>query len=369
MAAKKKPTVNRAESIVCEKKFGIPLETQIAIRQKYESYKSILQLAKDIYNDQSLTEMSEDYKRVKNFVARVHAGVEVIDFDEDQIKFITDNGASMRAMDIARVLYKESQSNPLKECRSIVSLLQALGITYEGDQAEVKEVLGAYEPPASDHKVIKLINDADSDAKYHISQLDSEKKKKIALIKKHLTSPRIIAMISAIRSQLHRNVFETQFVLYLIDKGDVTPEDVSTIANLANENVRSLLITEEIAVLNDRLAEASADDEGSRKFTTSLADSLATKAAEYNSCQNRMQKLHSDLAGSRSERLKQMGIINESLAKYVELARTQEGRDYLIKLTKKRESKLYDEARRIESLGDLVAEIKGVSIEELMNFR
>jgi hypothetical protein len=122
-------------------------------------------------------------------------------------------------------------------------------------------------------------------------------------------------------------------------------------------------------MLNDRLAEATADDENSRKFTTSISDALSTKATEFNNCQNRMAKLHADLAGSRAERFKHMGAIKESLAQFIELAKSEEGREYMIHLAKLREEHLHQETLRIESLGDLVAEIRGVSKEELLKFR
>ena len=53
MPAKYKPEgkVNRAECLVCEKKYELPMEYQFFIRQKHQNYKSILQLAKDAHDD------------------------------------------------------------------------------------------------------------------------------------------------------------------------------------------------------------------------------------------------------------------------------------------------------------------------------
>lgn len=360
--------INRAEAMVCEKKFNLSLEYQLEIRKKYKEYKSLLQLTKDIYQDQSLDENTDEFKNVKNFVTRIHSGQECHNFREEQIAFINEHGPTKRPMEITRILFREVDGNPIKECRSVVAVLDALGIKYSDDAEAPLERLGVYQPPSTDHKIIGLINRVDPEAGYHISKLDSEKRRRIALIKRSLNSPRVIAMLSAIRSQLHREVFETQFVLYLSDKDNVSVEDVSTIADLANENVRSLLITEEISLLNDRLAEASVGDDASRAFTKNLSDSLATKATEYNACQNRMIKLRDNLAISRADRMKHMTAINESLAKFIEMAKVQEGRDYMLKLSKMRESKLHDEAKRIESLSDLVAEIRGVDLLELLKF-
>ncbi len=370
MAAKTKSStkINRAESILCEKKFNLSLEYQIDIRSKYKNYKSLLQLTQDIYEDPKLDENSNEFKNVKNFVTRIHSGQEIHDFTEEQIELIVDKAESTPPMDIARLLFPEN-GNPRDEGRSVASLTKALGIECKTDK-KIEPLLGPYVPITTDHKIIALINRADMDANYHISKLDADKKKKIAFLKKCLNNPRVVAMISAIRSKQHREVFETQFVLYLIDKVDgATPEDVAGFANLANENVRSLLITEEMALLNDRLAEASSDDEESRKFTKNLSDALATKATEYNSCQTRMIKLHDDLTDKRSNRLKYQGILNESLAKYIELAKTEEGRQYMIRLAKIREEQLSEECNRIKSLGDLVGEVRGISIEEILKFQ
>lgn len=372
MAAKKKTLqesgkYNRAEMLVCEKKFNLSLDIQVNIRKKYKEYQSLLQLTKDVFQDPTLAEDSDEFKNTKNFVTRIHSGQEVHDFAEKDIDFIAENGPRMRPMDITRLLFPEIEGNPLKECKSVVAVLTALGIKYEGDD-QPKEILGPYTPPTSDHKVIAMINKSDPDLAYHISKLDSEKKKKIAVVKKTLNNIRVVAMISAIRSKQHREVFESQLILSILDKESLTWEDIQSFANLANEYVRSLIITEEIALLNDRLAEATAEDEDSRKFTKSLSDSLSTKATEYNSCQNRMIKLHSELADTRANRLKHLGIVNESLAKYIELAKTDEGREYMLKLAKIRETQISDECKRIESLGDLVAEIRGISIEEILSF-
>lgn len=81
-----------------------------------------------------------------------------------------------------------------------------------------------------------------------------------------------------------------------------------------------------------------------------------------------MIKLHSELADTRANRLKHLGIVNESLAKYIELAKTDEGREYMLKLAKIRETQISDECKRIESLGDLVAEIRGISVSEILSF-
>lgn len=363
----KKIDYNRAENIICKHLFDLSDEQQNEIRKTYANYKDILQLTKDIHGDKSLTEDSDEYKSVKNFIVRIHSGTLAFNYSEEQINFIADSGEEMTATEIVRNLFPDKDGGVSQEIKTAVALLKAFGVEYRGKPGETK-VAGPYVPPHTDHKIIALINRSNPSANYSLGNLDSDKRKCIASLKRHLCSKRFCSMASAIRSLQHRDVFQTEFISAVADKPDLTPEEINGYMNLANEYVLSLLITDQIANLNDRLQEATDDDEDGRKYTKNISDSLSTKAKEYHDCQNRMRSLHDDLAGKRSDRLKYSIAANESLSKYIELCRLEEGRAYLAKLGEKRNKEIHQEAKRIESLADLVMEIKGVSIEEILKY-
>ncbi len=357
---------NRADLLVCKKKFNLNEDVQIEVRKNYKNYDSTLQLTKDVFQDQLLDEHSPEFKSIKEFVARLYKGVEMHNFTEDQINFIADNGEGMRPIEIARIIFPDVEGHLLHECKYICNLLEALGIQHE-DKKIHGGPLGNYKPPPTVHKALALINRADPQANYFISGLDSEKRRCIDAVIRNLGSSRFIAMCSAIRRETLRDVFEIELVKSTYDKPDLTPEEVNSYINLAHEYVLSISLTEEMAMLKDAMEESLGHEDGPR-LSKSIADATSAKIREYDDCQKRMMKLHEDLAGKRSDRLKLSGAIKESLAKWIELAKLEEGRAYMVRLAKIRNEKLEKEAHRIEDLAELVAEIRGVNISEIINF-
>lgn len=367
MAKKVTSQYNKAEMLYCKKKYDLDQHVQIFVKSKYKEYKNILTLARDGFSDQSLTENSSEYDGVKNYVVRINKGTEIYNFDEDQLNYIAENGERMRASDIARTLFPDKTGGLIQEIKSVVTVLDSLEIKFT-EESKSLEMFHDYSPPKTDHKIIAVINRANSDARYCITSLDSEKRRCISATKKHLNSTRFVQMVNSIRNPNHRIVFEEEFIKDTYDKPDLPPPEVAAYMNLANEYVISLVVTEQINNLNDRLKEATDDTEDSRKYTKNLSDSLSTKASEFDACHKRMDKLRQDLIGKRHDRLKHMSDVNKSLAKFVELAKTEEGREYMLKLAQKREDELKQEVVRISNLSDLVAEIHGISVSEILKF-
>ncbi len=357
---------NRAELLVCKKKYNLSEEVQIEVRKNYKNYDSFLQLAKDVFQDQTLDEHSEEFQSVKNFIARLHKNIEVYNFTDEQITFIADNGETMRPIELARAIFADVEGHLLHECKHICQLLDALDIQHE-DKKAVSGPLGSYKPPPTVHKALALINRADPQANYSIAGLDSEKRRCIDAVLRNLSSSRFIAMCSAIRRETLRDVFEIELVKSTYDKPDLIPEEVNSYINLAHEYVMSISLTEEMAMLKDAMEESLGHEDGP-KLSKSIADATTAKIREYDDCQKRMMKLHEDLAGKRAKRLELSGSIKESLAKWIEMAKLEEGRVYMTKLAQIRNEKLETEAHRIEDLAELVAEIRGISISEILKY-
>lgn len=367
--AKKQKEYNRADILICKHKFGLDEDKQYILRDKYKTYKDILQLTKDVFENPILTENSPEYKKVRDFVARLHTGTEAFNFTEDQINYIAEHGESMRPMDITRAIFPDASGPQIREVKAVALLVKALGLEYTDTKSDGKfgTVLGAFEPPDKDHGIIKLINENFPDTVLSLNKLDSDKRRCIAFLKRHLCSDRFKEMASLIRSEAHRRVFLSEFVKVVADKPDLAVEEVNGYMNLANEYVLSLIINEQIMDLNDRLKEATDDDDEGRKYTKNIADSLSTKTKEYNDCQNRMKALHRDLNGIRSQKLDSAAALKDSLGKYIELAKSEEGRLYMLKLGQLRRTEVEEECNRIKGLGDL-AESWGVSIEEILKY-
>lgn len=358
---------NRADRIISEYRYGLSESQQIFIEDN-STRTDLLKLAQDCFNDISIDEHSDQYKSVKNFLIKYKKGIKAHDLTDEQIEFIQTNGAVTRAIEIARQFYPNSDSNLAKESQTIAAVAKALGVPWEGDNVISEEVEGDYEPPKTDFQVIEKMNKADINLKLHVTKLDSRKREWIAALKRNMHSPRFLAIANSIRRKKLRELYESEFVKATYDKPDLNAEETNMYITLCNEYVLDVTITEQINLLNDRLCESTVDDEDSRTFTMSLSNSLAAKTKESNECKRRITQLQQSLSGSRSERLKDIATLNESLTKFVELVQEENGRKKLLRLAEAKNLEVMEEIKRIDNFDELIAEVWGMSVEEIIKF-
>lgn len=364
---KKVESESRVDRILNEYRYGLSIEQQKFVEDRADST-DLLKLTQDCFNDISLDEHSDEYKSVKNFLIKFRRGVKPSDLTDEQIEFIQNNGSTIRPIDIARQFFPNADSNLAKEAQTIAAVAKALGVPWEGEENEKDEVQGDYEPPKTDFQIIDKMNKADINLRLHVSKLDSKKREWIAALKRNMHSPRFLAIANSIRRKKLRDLFESEFVKATYDKPDLNAEETNMYITLCNEYVLDVTITEQINLLNDRLCETTMDDENARNFTVSLSNALAAKTKESNECKRRITQLQQSLSGSRSERLKELNTLNESLTKYIDLVMQEAGRQKMIRLAEAKNLELEDEIKRIDNFDELIAEVWGMSVEEILKY-
>lgn len=369
MSKSKKEVIidNRADRILNEYRYGLTFEQQTFI-EKNSTCTDLLKLTQDCFNDISIDEHSDQYKGVRNFLIKYKKGIKATNLTEEQIEFIQTNGSLIRPIDIARQFFPNSDSNLAKESQTIAAVAKALGVPWEGQDSSMEEVEGDYEPPKTDFQIIEKMNKADISLRLHVTKLDARKREWIAALKRNMHSPRFLAIANSIRRKKLRELFESEFVKATYDKPDLNAEETNMYITLCNEYVLDVTITEQINLLNDRLCETTSDDDNARNFTVSLSNALAAKTKESNECKRRITQLQQSLSGSRAERLKDMATLNESLTKFVELCMEDAGREKLLRLAQAKNLEIQEEVKRIDTFDELVAEVWGMSVEEIVKF-
>jgi hypothetical protein len=96
-----------------------------------------------------------------------------------------------------------------------------------------------------------------------------------------------------------RELFESSFVRYTYDKGDLSQEEVDQYIVLCTEVVISSSIQGTINVLQHQIDIAIQED---GKIPMALVEASNTARKEYNDCVNRQQKLNNDLKVKRSDK-------------------------------------------------------------------
>ncbi len=361
---------NKADLTICKSKFNLEEEVQNKIRGVYKDYNDICQLMRDALGDVTLDENSPEFDYVRNFVVRLHAGKEAYNFTEDELKYLYDNAPVMTASDMCRSLFPDKEGAMTHEINTTKSLIRAWNREFKPEPGE-KEVMDITYVPPNVHKLIAKINSVDPSARYHISTLDSRQRECLDNLKKNLSTPRFIAKASSYKRQSLRDLFEMEFIRATYDKPDNGPNDTNGYISLAAEYVRDILISENIALLNDTLHEdIGGDSSDARTFTKTLADALKSKSEEHDACQRRIEALHKSLEGTRKERIGQMNIANESLAKWVDMVREEDNRKKLLRIQEANQVLLGDELEKLDahSYDSMIAEISGTSIKEILRF-
>lgn len=367
-AKKVVPDENYCDRVISEYRYGLDADQQ-AFLKKNAHRKDLVMLMRECYDSVTLDEYSEEFQNVKKFLLKVSRGADNFNFNSDQVRFIEDNGPTMRPIDIARALFPGAAGSLIREAQTIGLYCIAKDIQYvEVADNEHIEASGEYEPPHSDHKIIAKINAADGNAKYHISGLDPRKKECIAGLKKNLHSPRFVLMANSIKRLKLREFFEMEFIRAVYDKPDLNADETNAYISLCKAYVDEMIILEIIYGLNDRLTEVITDDDTGKKFATGLSEALKAKTTEAKECRAFIHQSQKSLSGSRADRIKDLTALNQSLAKFVQLAEDERGRARYLRAQQARLEEIKAEVEVLTQAPDIIAEIYGTSIEELLKF-
>ena len=177
---------------------------------------------------------------------------------------------------------------------------------------------------------------------------------------------RFLHQISTYNIETDRELFESSFVRYTFDKGDLTQEEVDQYIVLSAEVVIASTIQRRINHLSDLLDEVANNTEG-RRISMALVESISKSQTEYNQCVNRQQKLLGDLKEKRSDLLKRQIKENASILNLVQMWKEEESRKDMIKLAEIRKKAVKEEIERLSTLDEVKARILGISKDEVLN--
>lgn len=316
---------------------------------------------------------SKQGKAVKNFLASRELKVKTkseytpkdrIDFTQDQKDYIVNNAAMMTAVDLARELFNNyGLTNLSIEARSIQEYLDSLPKNIQSNTSDREDDQGEYKPPKNLERALVRVN------KYVLNGLDKDKltarqKKDLTSLISYLHTFRFSHQIGTYLTNEDRELFESSFIRYAYDKGDLTQEEVDQYIILSTEVVISANIQRTIQTLQEQI-----DNEVSsgNRIPMPLIEAVTSARTEYNQCVTRQQKLLNDLKVKRSERLSNQVKENASILNLVQMWKDEETRKEMIKMADMRREILKGEVGRLSSMDDVKARIFGLTEEEVLD--
>jgi len=312
-------------------------------------------------------------KAVKNFVASREIKIKTkseytpkdrIDFTQDQKDYIVNNAAMMTAVDLARELFNNyGLTNLSIEARSVQEYLETLPKNIQSNTSDREDDQGEYKPPKNLERALVRVN------KYVLNGLDKDKltvkqKKDLTSLISYLHTFRFSHQIGTYLTNEDRELFESSFIRYAYDKGDLTQEEVDQYIILATEVVISANIQRTIQTLQEQIDnEVSAGN----RIPMPLIEAVTSARTEYNQCVTRQQKLLNDLKVKRSERLSNLVKENASILNLVQMWKDEDSRREMIKMADMRREVLKAEIDHLSSIDDVKARIFGLTEEEALD--
>jgi hypothetical protein len=359
---------NLADKIICQHKYNLNLSQQRFLESKKNSKTTdgnILTLAQEAYKNPTLFEQTEEFKNVRKFMQKLWRNGEYQNFTDEQIDFIFENGDVMGPKELSEALFPDKEFITL--VKHILPLLEAGGIKESKGEEKPDKISTRYSPPRTDLQVVNLINRSDFSAKFDHNNLDPRKKESVSAVKKFLSAPRFVEMISTMTNPKYREVFETEFVKAIYNKTELISDEVNLYIALALEYVTLLEIKQQMTILNDRLAESVSDDDEARKFTMSLSEALKDKTAAYNQCLTRTLQMTRSLSGDRIKKLEKQANAHQSLVPFIEMVKDEKDRKRMMILARAAEIKVKDRIEELDNFSELFVEVYGLGKEEAFN--
>lgn len=335
---------------------------------------ALLELIKLAFPDKpDVDGRSKEGRSVKSFLAthnlsadgaHVYKHKDKIDLTEEQIQFIENNASMMKALEIAKVIFKDNKlTNLNQETRTVNNYIKSLDIQpYEN----VEEV------PNEPYKSPKTFVATMARVKKYVpgglvkDKITRRDKKNVESLMRFLETYRFVHHMNHYQTRTDRELYESSFVRYTHDKPDLTQEEVDQYIVLSIEVVISANIQQRVEHLSGLLDTAADDTEG-RRISMSLVESISSAQGEYHQCINRQQKLLESLKTKRSDRLKNQIQENASILNLVQMWREEESREKLIKLAQLRRETLSKEIDSLSDMDEVKCKILGLSEGEVLD--
>lgn len=356
----------KADQIHNQYLYGLNVDQQNKVRDVVESGRKIEdwnRFATEIIGSKPTKEQIENIKR---FRRKVINGGGLLNFTDEEIEFVKNNGPYMSISDMAKAKWPMAEDRT-RIRQTIGYLCQAFGINPPKSEDEKDGGLAESDYAAPDIKtLIAKINIIEPDVRLDLKSLTRQQKECLNVLKKNMASVRFVMAANAIKRKSLRRLFEDEFIKATWRKPELDSEDVNGYISLSNMYVRELELNETLRELDKELKEYDKDTADLHK--KELYAIQKDKAAELNALQKEIANERSRLSGSREEKLKKRMGVEDRLGKFFLVAAKEEGRKIIEQVYRAEFGEQVNEIERLKNYSDLVAYVAGLSVDELINF-
>lgn len=339
------------------------------------------------YNDPKIDSRSKEGRLVKQFLLdnkieyrnKSVTQRERVILTDEQKEFINNNYKGQNYVDLAKTLFgNDKLTHVTLECREVNSYVQEL---QKNDPDAPKDLLdntmyvpsdrgadstsGAYFPPRRTDQTVFRINKY-LNIGWSADTLKASQQKMVDMLQRYLNTFSFCYQINTYKTNNDRQLFEDSFIRYMYDKPDLSQEELDQFIVLCTEVVTAATILQQVEDLRDMLRNSTSDGEG-RNIKMQLNEAISNLQTEYNQCRARQQKLYKSLVDDRSKRIAQRQDENASILNLVQAWKDEDRRKGIIALADAQKRNLHEEAKKLSSMDELKAVIRGINIDEMVH--
>lgn len=348
---------------------------------------TLTQITAYAYNDEGIDSRSKEGRLVKQFLLdnkieyrnKSVTQRERVSLTEEQKEFIKNNYKDQNYVDIAKTLFQNDRlTHVTLECREVNNYIQELqrnDPTIPKDQLDNTVYIptergddsasSAYFPPRRTDQTVFRINKY-LNIGWSADTLKASQQKMVDMLQRYLNTFSFCYQINTYKTNNDRQLFEDSFIRYTFDKPDLSQEELDQFIVLCTEVVTAATILQQVEDLRDMLRNSTSDGEG-RNIKMQLNEAISNLQTEYNQCRTRQQKLYKSLVDDRAQRIKLRQEENASILNLVQAWKDEEKRKGILVLAEAQKKNLHEEAKRLSSMDELKAVIRGINTEEMVN--
>jgi hypothetical protein len=174
--------------------------------------------------------------------------------------------------------------------------------------------------------------------------------------------------MNAILKKEERQLCESSFMKWTIDKPDLHPEDLDLYINLVLSMLDTRRMRQELGVMieikDDELETSRAS--GKANVSGNIIDALNELRKEISQREVKQEQTINRLTGERKERLKNGAGTNYNITNIIEIFREKDKRDKILKLAEERKKKLGEEVDKLSSMDAIKFEAFGFNKSEII---
>lgn len=343
---------------------------------------TLTEITSHTYNNKKIDSRSKEGRLLKKFLLdnkieyknRSVFTKPRIQLTKEQKEFIENNYKNQNYIDMARVLFQNNNLTHLslesREISKFIELLRKndpkyLEVNNYTPRTDSRNPLSEYFPPRRMDQTVFRINKY-LNLGWEQAKLKALQIKRVDMLQRYLNTFSFCYQINTYKREDDRKLFEDAFIRYTYDKEDLTQEELDQFITLCTEVVTASTILQQVEDLRQLLRQASEEDDG-RSIKMSLNEAISSLQTEYNQCRTRQNKLYKSLVDDRSKKIQERKEENASILNLVQAWKDEERRQSIIHLADAQKQNLEEEAKRLSSMDELKAVIRGIDIDEMVN--